>query len=381
MNLSSVPLRQTSLGLVAPLVRGRTVLLVGAAAHSTQLAAFFKAASAAHVDSVMLDYQGDNTQGRFAAYEATLRSPPTDLRSRLEMIDPHRSAFLYAGSFASVREVDGRPVLGARTAVQADAERKDMQARLVGGTVCSVELNWGVPAPTVIQGIPRQGLAMSSSHTYIVPKDASSDNVAALKRRLGRDCDTVVLRPLHTGIPCTFYGFLARNWVVEFGPVEALVFWDQRTWRVHAPGIVWPLELSASELENARSAIQTLGRRLHRNTSYAGAFGVDGVIQDGIYRIHEINPRVCAGFSLLDQIAPDSAPLAAVDLCLRDCGDQAAEQLADPLEDLARSLRSTAQKRTRIFDGGITPISRADAFRIFRSQGLIPVSDVEEYCA
>ena len=71
-----------------------------------------------------------------------------------------------------------------------------------------------------------------------------------------------------------------------------------------------------------------------------GAFGTDGVVVGDRYPIHEINPRVCAGFALLDRMCPDSIPLAAVDLALRECSAVAQRALVGPLGRLAAALRA-----------------------------------------
>jgi len=55
-----------------------------------------------------------------------------------------------------------------------------------------------------------------------------------------RDCTCAVASGFNSGVPCTFYGFVTDTTVVDFGPVEALVYWDPHTWRILAPGILRP---------------------------------------------------------------------------------------------------------------------------------------------
>ncbi len=204
--------------------------------------------------------------------------------------------------------------------------------------------------PLVIQGIPDNTIAMATSHTYLVPRHGATSRLTALVARLARDCTTALLRRFDTGIPCTFYGFITPTWTADFGPVEALVYWHKRTWRIHAPGILRPLVLDSRTLEAARRAVHAAARRLHQSTGYVGAFGADGVLSNYRYLIHEINPRICAGFSLLDDLQPEAAPLAAVDLVLRDGGQAAMDTLQDPLNALAHGIAHDPTKRFRLWE-------------------------------
>lgn len=105
----------------------------------------------------------------------------------------------------------------------------------------------------------------------------------------------MIVTAFTSGLPCTFYGFISADAVIDFGPVEALVYWDPRTWRIHAPGILWPLRPADRLLGPARSAVHAVARTLRNQLGYIGAFGTDGVLTEDGYAIHEINPRVCAG--------------------------------------------------------------------------------------
>jgi hypothetical protein len=175
-----------------------------------------------------------------------------------------------------------------------------------------------VNLPCVVQGIPDHGIAMATSHTYLLPRSADSRQVRELTATLKRDCTKAALKGLDHGMPCTFYGFITATTIIDFGPVEALVYWDPRTWRLHATGILRPLLAPEGVLASARFEVHAIAQRLHSQLGYVGAFGVDGVLTDDGYAIHEINPRVCAGFGLLDQLAQQAAPLAAIDLVLRE---------------------------------------------------------------
>lgn len=343
--------RRTALELARPLVDARTIILTGSAAGSRRMARFLTDAGARTVP-IDLGTLPQDTRCRFAACERTLAEPPETLRRQISSADPEGSALVYAGSFTAFTKLCGRRVIGSRSARHRDAERKDTQLDLLGSPAQVVALTDGLAlprVPVVVQGIPDQGIAMATSHTYLVPRSASGRDIGELGAKLGLDCTRVIITTFNAGVPCTFYGFITASAVIDFGPVEALVYWDPRTWRIHAPGILWPLRRTAKVLASARSSVHAVARRLHERLGYTGAFGTDGVISDDGYIIHEINPRVCAGFSLLDQLIPEAAPLAAIDLVLREL-PEVSGALAIPLKAVSSELEQRLAPTYRLWD-------------------------------
>lgn len=353
MPLAAPTLRQAALQAAAPLLRDRMVICTGAAARSHRMAEFFTAAGAAGTALVDIGPVPVETRQRFAAYEAALSTPDQALQRRLDAVDPDGQALLYAGSFTAVSDVCGRPTIGARSPAHLAIERKDAQPALTGAHSRRVAVGPEVldaERPIVVQGIPDTGIAMATSHTYLVPRNASTQQLGTLVANLRRDCTTALVSRLNLGRPCTFYGFVTSDWVIDFSPVEALVYWHPRTWRIHAPGIARPMSLDPQILNTARAATHAVARRLHEQTGYLGAFGADGVIQGDRYVIHEVNPRVCAGFALLDQLQPAAAPLAAVDLVVREVGPAAAAALAGPLAEISQALSGDDRFQFRLWD-------------------------------
>ena len=389
MNGNPGEARRTALDLFIPLGHARTVILTGSAAQGRHIAQFMADAGARTV-SLDLGTVPTDTRGRFAAYERLLAYPTETLRSRLDTEDPDCTALVYAGSFTSVKSVCGRRVIGARSASQLNAERKDMQRELfgLGGDIAVLAEGLArVSPPAVVQGVPDEGVAMATSHTYLVPQSADSHRLEQLAITLRRDCTRAMVTRFNAGTPCTFYGFVTATAVIDFGPVEALVYWDQHTWRIHAPGILRPLRVADKVLASARFAVQAIARRLCQELHYVGAFGTDGVLTDDGYTVHEINPRVCAGFSLLDRLMPEAAPLAAIDLVMREFPDSST-MLAVPLTSLASVLQ---QHPTVAFQLWETPtmsspapaeeLTQAEWVRQIRtaaSGGLQPIRELKE---
>ncbi|MGH3220253.1 MAG: hypothetical protein ACRDPY_16375 [Streptosporangiaceae bacterium] len=396
MNEEYPVLRSVSADLLRPQVHDRIIILTGSAAASRRMAAFLEAAGAAEVLSVYIEDVPTETQQRFEAYDRALTRPDEKLANKIRAANPAGDGLVYAGSFSSVEQVLGRRVIGSRKQKHADAERKQLQFELSDTGGCIMELDVGLPRfadHMVVQGIPNDSIAMATSHTYMLPAHADEQQTAYLIAQLRRDCRTAVVRPLDSGTPCTFYGFVTPEWIIDFGPVEALVYWHGTSLRLHAPGILRPLLLDRDLLVTARTAVHKIAQRLLEVTGYIGAFGTDGVLCNRDYRIHEINPRVCAGFSLLDEIVPGVAPLAAVDLILRECGPVAVTALREPAKHIAdiaqgdSSMRVKLWEPTRSFDENVpdTGAWRQDpatwAYEVRKAlaaAGLVHITDLAE---
>jgi hypothetical protein len=355
--------RETARALIAPLVVGRPVFLVGNATGSKKMADFFAHAGAAAVHDISLPDPEGPLAWRYATLEQLLATPPDIVARQADSLDPQGSGVAYAGSFTAVSSFCGRPVLGSRSSRAFAAERKDVQNQLLGhpSRRVLVELSdlaqahdaittFTAGRPAALQGIPRELLAMGTSHTYGIPSRAPAETLDHVLTTMAGDCTAVSLAPLDRGISCTYYGFVADDWVVDFGPVEALVYWDRRTWRLHAPGVVRPLPLDDRTAGTCRAAVHRVARELHRHTDYTGAFGTDGVVNGVGYSIHEINPRICAGFALLDQLSPQPVPLAAVDLALRQDPGAASRNVVGSLRALAAELQAAQRPMIRLWD-------------------------------
>jgi hypothetical protein len=355
--------RQAALSVVGPLVVGRTVILAGAVVRGARMVAFLQDAGAT-VRKLDAGPTPPDTRARFAHYEHFLAEPDEDTLRRLDELDPDKRALIYGGSFTAVQILAGRPLLGRRKRQHFAAERKDRQREILRApsriVPCRSGLDASIDLPTVLQGVPIDGVAMAASHTFLLPRLADHDRVLSTMAELRRDCTSAIISELTIGTPCTFYGFVTNNEVIEFGPVEALVVWNRRTWRLSAPGVLRPLPLHQDVLAEARAAVRSAARRLHEKTGYVGAFGTDGVVASDRYVIHEINPRVCAGFSLLDQLMPTASPLAAIDIALRESPALASAKLCGPLAALAAELAADNRFAYRLWDEPQAPPAPAD---------------------
>ncbi|WP_203819980.1 hypothetical protein [Paractinoplanes ferrugineus] len=365
--------------MARPLVSGHVVFLTGNAATSRGMKDFFADAGAAAIHRVELPEAAGTLASRLAAAEQLLADPSEALVRKVDELDHDGRGLVYAGSYTAVRSFCGRRVLGSRLESHFAAERKDVQYRLLGLATSDrrllrledhTEIREAIIAqvtrgPTVVQGVPRGLLAIGASHTYLLPEDASAIRIGQLLSSIAEDCADLIVGPLHAGLPCTYYGFLTSDHVVDFGPFEALVYWDRRSWRLHAPGVIRPVRLGGQEAA-CRSAVRAAARQVQQRIDYAGAFGTDGAVSTTAYSVHKINPRVCAGFALLDSICQDFIPLAAVDLVVRGKRPPKSHPLMVRLEQLATALRRIQTPLIRLWDGkhsGIQETLTASAVR------------------
>ncbi|HKO44909.1 MAG TPA: hypothetical protein VJU84_16650 [Pyrinomonadaceae bacterium] len=405
-------LRQHLLDLIRPIVTGRVVILAGITANNDSIAEFFRLAGATDVISLELLPTVDTPiHLLFSRTETLFKNPPASVESFLSTIDRKVRAVVYAGSFCSQSSLCGRKIIGARKAAHSQAERKDRQ--LEYGLVDQAanmprildfgdeKAAWEIidkearDSPIVVSGIPDKYLAMGSSHTYLVyrePGDQPDRNILHVIGVIARDCRKGLISRLDRGTPCTFYGYVSRNWFIEFGAFEGLVFWNRKTLQLSAPGIIRPIYLEAAQHRIATEAIQNATRRLYDGTHYTGAFCTDGIMQSHRYLIHEINPRVCAGFSLLGELCHGRLPLTLIDLALRERPIEADVLLREPLKNVAPFLR-TQGPLIKLWDTRLAPVQedlRARATetadvtgwisqvrRVLASDHLIPVVDHE----
>lgn len=359
--------------LIGPLIKDHDVVLTGNAATSAALASIFKELGAKSAHSIQLPVD-DSTplHVRQARMEQLLADPPESARDVLHQIDPASAALVYAGSFTAQPTFCGREIIGSRKKSQLEAERKDRQVHYIHGDIDSRRLILDLTderialrvvrdhvrqGPVVISGIPLDYVATGSSHTFLL-QDTDDDvvgSIAAAVHSLAADCANAVLSDFDSGIPCTFYGFYSRKWVIDFGPFEALVYWNRGTSRLSAPGIVRPLTLGSSLFRAAQAEVRAVLNRLHAETGYTGAFCTDGVLKTDGYAIHEVNPRVCAGFSLLGELCGGRMPLSLVDLALRMRPAEATDRLANPLVALAAHLE-VQNPLVRLWDTQFAPL-------------------------
>jgi hypothetical protein len=357
--------------ILTPLVANRTVILTGSAAGSASLSSFLSEIGAREVVSLALvAEEGNPIDVWLARLEALLASPPSEIVQAADDADPAATGVVYAGSYTAQGTFCGRRILGSRRPEQFTAERKDLQALYLADkhrTAWVIDVSDTSAAAhaiqnavrrgaTVVSGVPRGRLASGSSHTYLIAR-GDEERGRVVTQMLARDCGVALVAPNDRGIHCTYYGFVADDWVIDFGPFEALVYWNRGNSRIAAAGVVRPITLRSHQHTAARRAVISAARRLHETTGYSGAFCTDGVLQGDRYVVHEINPRVCAGFSVLSELC-GGLPFAVLDIALREGGADASARLRAPLRSLSRRLRRQ-RRLLKLWDSKHRPLEAA----------------------
>lgn len=328
------------------LVSGRSVILTAGAASSESLAVQMHDLGAREVHRLALRTQPSlGVWHQLSADDAALLAPSHELAARLDAIDPAAEAVVYTGSYTTCRSLLGRRVLGARRTAWADAECTLEQRRLVGRRVRPLDVDQlerlpGIAhlsqIPIVVSGIPRSGSSLGAHHKYLVVTTDTlerRDRLRAIGRTLSLDCEVALVARFDPGLPVTVYGYVAEQRVVMQPPVLALVFVDDATSRISAPGIVTFAALSDGQAAAAYRAARNAAFALVHQHDYRGAFGIDGSLRAEALVVHDINPRVCAGFRTFDRHTLGGAHPSLVDMVLRESGRPAdiVRELPDPL--------------------------------------------------
>jgi hypothetical protein len=319
------------------ILRNRPIILTGAAARSTRsLREFLKVCGVRELLSI--DVPG-RTASRVAEdmhfLDHFLENPPVTFLERLDAADPTRKALIYAGSFTRHCKLAGRRIIGARQASWFEAERKEWQRQLTSRQkgfrqsffpirspkqLHSIIEKWVSTQPVVVSGDPKAYLATGASHTFLITdrKMLSSQKGRCILSTLAEECSGIRVSAYTPGRPATYYGFVGDGLFVLAGPMEAIVFFDQGTGRIKPDGIQTPFPLNPTLARQGRRIVQHLVMRLVQATSYRGAFCADGTFTPNGFIVHEVNPRICAGFRLLTRITECHLPMSMMDVALRE---------------------------------------------------------------
>lgn len=336
------------------LVEGEIVILMGRAAGWARAAEFLRSAGA---EAVLVGPcaapKGESTTTAFETENTRLLNPEPETVAFLRRVDPECRARIYAGSAVSARSVDGRGVLGRRLSHWRDLEKKGCQISLTGGQSgytpsyrclgdgADLELlisDCASRIPCVISGDPKNAIGMGSNYVFRFDEDTGAETLRNVCAAMAHTCDGVRVGEFTVGVPATFYGFVRHGQIAVFQPAEALVGADAFSCRIVAPGILTPVSMRSSVLASAIQKVRSIVQAVVDQSGYRGAFGVDGVLQEQGYVVHEINTRVCAGFAMLARCLQCEIPMGLVDLVVRDGDETAAADLMMIVSEIAEMI-------------------------------------------
>ena len=257
---------------------------------------------------------GDSVMHGIRAYLGSVEHPSALLIGSVEVFDPGQEAAVLGGGFSRLDTLAGRPIYGARPEAWGALEDKT--------TVDQLWDDAGVRrAPSDVVPVAEAAAASiaigSQSGSVWVADNAegwhgggeyvrwinNAGDAAAALDWFSSHAETVRVMPFLDGIPCSIHGFVTRNGVAVFRPIEMIIlrhaeksefiygqaasFWDP-------PGSV------ADEM---REAARRVGLLLSERCGYLGGFGIDGVCTADGFLPTELNPRLSIGHGLHSRAA------------------------------------------------------------------------------
>ena len=297
----------------------------------------------------------------FRTLDRVVRTLPPVVVDAVEAFDPRAEGVWWPGPFVTSDEpILGRPVLGGRPRAFLRLEDKLLAEEIwaaagvaaaphrvvrldddprdaTSGPASGLDTGWG----TVWSGDARDGFNGGGNYVRWV-RDAA-DAAAARAFFLPR-CDRVRVMPFLEGVPCSIHGFVLPDGTAALRPVEIATLREETTRRFVYGGVSSWWDPAPADREEMRAVARRVGEQLRETSSYAGAFGVDGVLTADGFLPTELNTRMPAGLSTAGSV--DLRFLSLLQLALlagHDTGLTAADvESVVPLLDEHRSGQPVA---------------------------------------
>lgn len=265
---------------------------------------------------------GDTIMGGLRAYLESVERPSALLVGSVEAFDPDHRAMVLGGGFSRLDTLAGRPVYGARPEEWGALEDKttvdqlwdDAGVRRAPSAVVPVDK--AVTASLMLES--QAGSVWVADNTegwhgggeYARWIRSAGDAEAAI-RWFSAHAEMVRVMPFLDGIPCSIHGFVTRDGVSVFLPMEMVIL-------RHAtrPEFIYAQAANfwnppASVRDEMRTAARTVGELLKERHGYLGGFGIDGVCTRDGFLPTELNPRRSIGHGLQSKAA--ELPLDSMD--------------------------------------------------------------------
>ena len=248
------------------------------------------------------------------AFIASVENPSTALLEAVDSFDPDGEAQVLDAGFNRSATIAGRAVYGARPRAWADLEDKMIVDELwdaAGVARAPSEIVEVADAPDAAGRLPsdlgtvwvadnKEGWHGGAEYArWVREPDDATPAVEWLTRHAGR----VRVMPFLDGIPCSIHGFLTRNGVAVFQPVEMIILRlrDRPGFFYGSAANFWNPPTSISD--EMRDACRSVGSLLAARVGYLGGFGIDGVCTSDGFRPTELNPRLSTGHGLQTRAA------------------------------------------------------------------------------
>jgi hypothetical protein len=259
-----------------------------------------------------------NAIEEFRNEERFFADPPAEVVAAIDAFDPDGDAILIAPPFFDVRALGQRAAFGARRREWVALEDKTQADELFDTASVARPLSEIVPANEV--AIDAASHRLDCGDGTVWSADArdgfngggifvrwvrdESDRAEALEVLLPR-CDHVRIAPFVEGIPCSMHGFVTRDGVAAFRPVELLTLRSGRRPRLRYVGCATYFDPPASDVGEMRAAVKRVGEVLRERVDFRGSFTIDGILSADGWVATECNPRFGAALGYTAKAAPE----------------------------------------------------------------------------
>ncbi|MGB9358168.1 MAG: hypothetical protein WCC01_06395 [Acidimicrobiia bacterium] len=265
---------------------------------------------------------GDTVMLGIRASNAAIENPDPDLLAAIDDFDPEHEALVLGPGFSREATLVGRPVYGARPKEWWALEDKTIVDQLWDDA--GVRRSPATVVPVAEAPAAAADLASDLGTVWVADNSEgwhgggeyarwvrSADEVAPALAWFAKHALEVRVMPFLDGIPCSIHGFVTRDGVAVFRPIEMVILRDAvRPEFVYAQAAnYW--NPPASVQEAMRAAARGVGHLLSDRYGYLGGFGIDGVCTVDGFLPTELNPRLSIGHGLHSRAA--DMPLGAME--------------------------------------------------------------------
>ncbi|GMQ94119.1 MAG: hypothetical protein BMS9Abin12_1603 [Acidimicrobiia bacterium] len=257
---------------------------------------------------------GDTIMQGVRAFVRSVDDPSDELLAAVDEFDPDGEAMVVAMGFSRSGRLAGRRVYGARAPEWADLEDKTIidelwdQAGVIRAPSVVVPVADAVAAAngldrglgTVWVADNLEGWHGGGEYARWVKEE---EHVQPALEWFSEHARTVRVMPFLDGIPCSIHGFITRNGVAVFLPMEMIILRNTNCPEFYyAQGAnFW--NPPARVRKEMRQAARLVGALLKEQHGYLGGFGIDGICTKNGFRPTELNPRLSVGHGLQSRAA------------------------------------------------------------------------------
>jgi len=293
---------------------------------------------------------GDSLMRGIRAYLRSVEHPSALLLGSVEVFDPGQEAAVLGGGFSRLDTLAGRPVYGPIPEDWGALEDKTTVDQLwddagVGrapsvvvpvADAVTASITIGSQAGSVWAADNAEG--WHGGGEYVRWVKSAGDATAAIEW-FSAHAETVRVMPFLDGIPCSIHGFITRDGVAVFHPMEMIILRNaERPEFIYAQAAnFW--DPPGGVRDEMREAARRVGLLLSERHGYLGGFGIDGVCTRDGFLPTELNTRLCIGHGLQARAA--DIPLGTIERMLIE-GD--IDIAARDLEETINSAVTTARR-------------------------------------